>query len=217
MELNRNPGNYFAEIEQAAFEPSNFVPGIDGSPDKMLQARIFSYADAHRYRVGTNYQQLPVNRPHTEVHSYSKEGAMRYEYNPPEVPVYAPNSVGGPAADPRRAGDGGWQSDGELVRSAATLHPEDDDWGQAGTLVREVMSAEERDRLVETIAGHVGGVTRADVRDRAVQYWKNVDAEIGSRVEAALPPLEGSTAPGEQLSEPNPDGDLVGTDVAGKI
>lgn len=217
MELNRNPGNYFAEIEQAAFEPSNFVPGIDGSPDKMLQARIFSYADAHRYRVGTNYQQLPVNRPHTEVHSYSKEGAMRYEYNPPEVPVYAPNSVGGPTADPRRAGDGGWQSDGELVRSAATLHPEDDDWGQAGALVREVMSAEERDRLVETITGHVGGVTRADVRDRAVQYWKNVDAEIGSRVEAGLPPLEGSTAPGEQLSEPNPDGDLVGTDVAGKI
>ena len=83
--------------------------------------------------------------------------------------------------------------------------------------MREVMSAEERDRLVETITGHVGGVTRADVRDRAVQYWKNVDAEIGSRVEAALPPLEGSTTPGEQLSEPNPDGDLVGTDVAGRI
>ena len=193
------------------------MPGIDGSPDKMLQARIFSHADAHRSRVGTNYPQLPVNRPHTEVHSYSKEGAMRYEDNPPEVPVCAPNSAGGPAAETQRAGRGGWQSDGELVRSAASLHSEDDVRGQAGTLVREVMSAEERDRLVETITGHTGGVTRADVRERAVQYGKNVDAEIGSRVEAALPPVEGSTAPGEQLSEPNPDGDLVGTDVAGKI
>ena len=79
------------------------------------------------------------------------------------------------------------------------------------------MSPEERDRLVETIAGHVGGVTRADVRERAVQYWTNVDAELGARVHAALPPLEGSTAPGEQLSEPNPDGDLVGRDVAGRV
>ena len=98
MELNRNPENYFAQIEQATFAPSNFVPGIAASPDKMLQARIFSYADAHRYRVGTNHAQLPVNAPKNQVNNYSQDGAGRYHFNAPSVPVYAPNSVGGPAA-----------------------------------------------------------------------------------------------------------------------
>ena len=125
LELNRNPENYFAQIEEAAFAPSNFVPGIAASPDKMLLARIFSYADAHRYRVGTNYQQLPVNAPHAApVHSYSKDGAARYTFDAPSGPVYAPNSLGGPVADPARAAESaGWESDGELQRSAATLHP----------------------------------------------------------------------------------------------
>jgi hypothetical protein len=101
MTLDRNPENYFAQIEQATFAPSNFVPGIAASPDKMLLARIFSYADAHRYRVGTNHAQLPVNAPHAPVHTYSKEGAMRYTFNDADAPVYAPNSVGGAHADPQ--------------------------------------------------------------------------------------------------------------------
>jgi catalase len=78
LELNRNPNNYFAEIEQAAFAPSNIIPGIGFSPDKMLQARVFSYADAHRYRLGTHYEALPVNAPHTAVHHYHKDGPMRF-------------------------------------------------------------------------------------------------------------------------------------------
>ncbi len=98
MELNKNPENYFAQIEQATFAPSNFVPGIAASPDKMLQARIFSYADAHRYRVGTNHAQIPVNAPKNQVNNYSQDGAGRFHFNAPSVPVYAPNSVGGPAA-----------------------------------------------------------------------------------------------------------------------
>ncbi|MBR21968.1 MAG: catalase, partial [Leifsonia sp.] len=122
LTLNRNPENFFAQIEQAAFAPSNFVPGIAASPDKMLQARIFSYADAHRYRVGTNHGELPVNAPKSEANSYSKEGAMRHHYRPANEPVYAPNSFGGPHADPAAHGDDrGWQNDGELVRAAATL------------------------------------------------------------------------------------------------
>ncbi len=97
--LDRNPENYFAEIEQAAFEPANMVPSIAASPDKMLQGQLFSYPDTHRYRIGTNYLQLPVNQAkEAAVHSYNKDGAMRYD-NPGD-PVYAPNSYGGPVANP---------------------------------------------------------------------------------------------------------------------
>ena len=188
LELNRNPTNYFAQIEEAAFAPSNFVPGIAASPDKMLLARIFSYADAHRYRVGTNYQQLPVNAPHAApVHSFSKDGAARYTFDAPSVPVYAPSSVGGPAADPARAAESiGWESDGALQRSAATLHPEDDDFGQAGTLYRTVFDDAARARLLETITGHVGAVKSPTIRERAIWYWTSVDAGLGAALRTNL-------------------------------
>ncbi|MBO3103062.1 catalase [Cellulomonas fengjieae] len=188
LELNRNPENYFAQIEQATFAPSNFVPGIAASPDKMLLARIFSYADAHRYRVGTNHAQLPVNAPHAApVHSYSKDGAARYAFNAASTPVYAPNSLGGAAADPARAAESpGWESDGALQRAAATLHAEDDDFGQAGTLYREVFDDGARARFLETITGHVGAVKSDAIRERAIQYWTNVDAGLGVALRAAL-------------------------------
>ncbi|WP_066522426.1 catalase [Curtobacterium ammoniigenes] len=195
MELNRNPENYFAQIEQATFEPSNFVPGIAASPDKMLLTRIFSYADAHRYRVGTNYAQLPVNAARVPVHSSARDGAMRYDFQPQDVPVYRPDSVGGPVANPAAAGEvSGWESDGELVRTAATLHAEDDDFGQAGSLVRDVMDDEQRDRLVANIVGHVSKVTRQDLFERIFEYWSKVDAELGRRVREGVQP----EAPGAQ-------------------
>ncbi|QGQ19570.1 catalase [Cellulomonas sp. JZ18] len=198
MELNRNPENYFAQIEQATFAPSNFVPGIGPSPDKMLLARIFSYADAHRYRVGTNHAQLPVNAPKSEVHSYSKDGQGRYTFPSADRPVYAPNSFGGPAADPARAGEtGGWESDGEMVRAAATLHPQDDDWGQAGTLYREVFDDAARARFLETITGHVGAVKNDDIRARAVQYWTNVDAGLGAALRESLAAIGAPVETGE--------------------
>lgn len=153
----------------------------------MLLARIFSYADAHRYRVGTNYAQLPVNAPRSEVHSYSKDGHMRHGYRDASEPVYAPNSTGGPAADPARANDGaGWASDGEMTRAAATLHAEDDDFGQAGSLYRDVMDDAEKARFVETVAGHLGQVTRPDLLERVFEYWTNVDADLGARLRAAV-------------------------------
>ncbi|TDC47549.1 catalase [Jiangella ureilytica] len=186
LRLDRNPENYFAQIEQAAFEPSNFVPGIAASPDKMLLGRIFSYADAHRYRIGTNYNQLPVNAPKNEVHSYSKDGAMRFDFAAADRPVYAPNSHGGPAAEPSLVGDAGWESDGELVRAAATPHTEDDDFGQPGTLVREVLDDAARDRLVANIAGHVSHVTTDELRQRVYAYWRSVDETLGKRVEEAV-------------------------------
>lgn len=187
MTLTRNPENYFAQIEQASFEPSNFVPGIDASPDKMLLARIFSYADAHRYRIGVNYQQLPVNAPKAQVNSYAKDGNMRFGFAPASQPVYAPNSFGGPHADPTRAAESrGWQSDGELVRAAATLHRDDNDFVQPGALVRDVLDDAARDRLVNNIIGHVGGVTIDDIRSRALEYWSSVDPVLGARVANGL-------------------------------
>ena len=100
LELNRNPDNYFAEVEQAGFSPANVVPGISHSPDKMLQVRIFGYADAHRYRLGVNYESLPVNRPRCPVHNYHRDGAMRFDGNDGGAVNYEPNSFGGPKEDP---------------------------------------------------------------------------------------------------------------------
>ncbi|HNP37828.1 MAG TPA: catalase [Woeseiaceae bacterium] len=181
LTLNRNPSDYHTEIEQAAFEPSNLVPGIGLSPDKMLLARGFSYSDAHRARLGVNYKQIPVNRPQAPVHSYSKDGAMRTE-NVAD-PVYAPNSYGGPKADPARADEAGlWHADGDMVRKAYTLRRDDDDFGQAGTLVRDVMDDAARDRLVGNIVGHLSAGVSAPVLERALEYWRNVDKNLGDRI-----------------------------------
>ncbi|HEX3611084.1 catalase [Actinospica sp.] len=185
MTLDRNPTDNHTEIEQAAFEPSNMVPGIGPSPDKMLLGRMFSYPDAHRARIGVNYNQLPVNAPKSAVHSYSKDGAMRY-HNVSD-PVYAPNSKGGPQADTARYGEpAGWYTDGDMVRAAYTLRAADDDWGQAGTLVREVFDDAQRARLVDNIVGHLlAGVTEP-VLERAFDYWRNVDHDLGDRVEKGV-------------------------------
>ena len=101
MELNRNPKNYFAEIEQAAFSPVNIVPGMGYSPDKMLQARLISYPDAHRYRLGVNFETLPVNAAKCPVQTYNRDGFMRHDANGGDGPNYEPNSFGGPVEDPR--------------------------------------------------------------------------------------------------------------------
>jgi catalase len=185
MTLNRNPTDHHAEIEQAAFEPNNLVPGIGPSPDRMLLARLFSYADAHRYRIGPNYRQLPVNAPISPVHSYSKDGAMRY--TKVSDPVYAPNSKGGPAADAARYGEpAGWHADGDLVHAAYVSHAEDDDWGQPGTLVRQVMDDAARDRLVDNVVGHLLNRVSVPVLQRAFEYWRNIDKGIGDRIEAGV-------------------------------
>jgi len=185
MTLDRNPTDNWTEIEQAAFEPSNLVPGIGPSPDKMLLGRLFSYPDAHRARIGVNYNLLPVNAPLSPVHSYSKDGAMRFRNV--SDPVYAPNSKGGPQADTARYGEpAGWYTDGEMVHAAYTLRPEDDDWGQAGTMVRKVLDDAARARLVSNITGHLlDGVTEP-VLLRAFEYWRNVDKQLGDRIEEGV-------------------------------
>jgi catalase len=185
LTLDRNVTDYHTQIEQVAFQPNNVVPGTGLSPDKMLLARGFSYADAHRARLGVNYQQIPVNRPVAPVRSYSKDGAMRID-NVTD-PVYYPNSFEeAPAADTVTYSEHAvWASDGEMVRAAYTLHAEDDDFGQANTLVNEVMDAAARERLVDTVSGILAGLRRQEVRERAFEYWRAIDKALGEQIEAA--------------------------------
>ena len=184
--LDRNPANFFAEIEQSSFEPSNMVPGIGPSPDKMLLGRMFSYPDAHRYRIGTNYLQLPVNRPQSPVHSYNKDGAMRYQHSG-DQPVYAPNSYGGPKADPRvRSRADSWSADGEFVRSAYQLHAEDDDFGQARASYRQALSATDQDHLVSNIVGHMSQGSSVPSRSARSGCVAQVDPQLGARIASGL-------------------------------
>ncbi|WP_115706940.1 catalase [Legionella sainthelensi] len=185
LTLNRNPTDYHTEIEQAAFEPNNMVPGTGISPDKMLLARVFSYADAHRARLGVNYKQIPVNKPKCPVHSYSKDGAMRIENI--TDPVYAPNSKGGPKADSSKNPEvATWEAHGDFVRSAYTLRKDDNDFAQANTLVRQVMDDEARNRLVSNVVAHLKNGVTQPVLARAFEYWKKIDQQIGERIEKSV-------------------------------
>ncbi|WP_329519031.1 catalase [Spirillospora sp. NBC_01491] len=183
--LNRNPDDYFAQIEQAAFEPANLVPGIGASPDKMLQGRLFSYPDTHRHRIGANYLQLPVNRPRNEVHTYNKDGAMAYT-NPAD-PVYTPNTVGGPVADPELWKGDSYDVAGEIVRSAYTLHRDDDDFGQPRALWEKVLSDTDRDNMVGNILGHASAPeVTPEMKVRVAEYWRNIQKDLGDRVAKGL-------------------------------
>jgi catalase len=191
--LDRNPANFFAEVEQAAFSPANLVPGTGLSPDKMLMGRIFSYHDTHLHRIGPNYEQLPINAPESPVNSYNKDASMTYHHSG-DQPVYAPNSYGGPQADTEHAKDLGWDVEaGELARYANRKHAEDDDFGQPGTLYREVMDDTERELLVSNIVGHASDGVSDEVQGRVVAYWTAVDAGLGARVAAGLGHGNGST------------------------
>ncbi|MEO5982024.1 MAG: catalase [Pedococcus sp.] len=197
MTLDRNPENFFAEIEQAAFEPSATVPGIGFSPDKMLLGRAFAYADTHRYRIGVNYHQLPVNQPRAvkDHNTYTFDGAMAFQHSG-DAPVYAPNSQGRGYADQVGEVEDGWETDGAMVRQAYTLRAEDDDFGQAGTLVREVWDDAKREAFVETVAGHLLGGVKSPVLERAFDYWKSVDAGTGQQIEELVRAGLGGDNPG---------------------
>jgi catalase len=179
IELSRNADNYFAEIEQAAFSPSNIVPGIGFSPDKMLQARIFSYADAHRYRLGTHYEAVPVNAPLKPAHNYHKDGAMRFfgaTTNTPDA-YYEPNSFGGPKED-RRLAEPPLKLSGDADRF--DHRNGNDDYTQPGNLFR-LFSSEQKNRLFQNIAAAMQGVPEA-IKRRQVALFTRCDAEYGAGV-----------------------------------
>lgn len=182
LELNRNPENYFAEIEQAAFSPSNVVPGIGHSPDKMLQARVFSYADAHRYRLGTHYEALPVNAPKCPVHHYHKDGAMRFFANSQNPDAYyEPNSFGGPVqaaeyAEPALAIDG--------AADRYDHRDGNDDYSQPRALF-QLFAEGQRQRLFANIAASMTGVPQFII-DRQLAHFDKVHPDYGNGVRAAL-------------------------------
>jgi len=183
MVLNRNPENYFAEVEQAAFSPGNLVPGIAPSPDKMLQGRLFSYHDTHRHRLGPNYHLLPINAPrNSPEYNNQRDGAMRSDDNGKGEYHYYPNSFGGPEPDPKLAPPA-VALEGNATRYEYT-HPQDD-FIQAGELYRKVMSKKDRDNLTGNIVAHLGGaVKRIQFRQTALFY--KADKEYGARVAEGL-------------------------------
>ena len=181
LELNRNPENYFAEVEQAAFTPANVVPGIGHSPDKVLQMRILSYGDAQRYRVGANHQALPVNAPRCPVHNYQRDGAMRFDGNGGGAVNYEPNSFDGPADNtaynepPLDVGD---------VADRFDHRDGNDDFSQAGDLF-QLMSADEQNRLMETIVGAMAGVPE-EIQRRQLGYFLKAHPAYGAGVAERL-------------------------------
>jgi catalase len=181
MELNRNPENYFQDIELAAFEPSNVVPGIGHSPDKMLQGRIASYPDAHRYRIGTNYGSLPPNRPHCPYHTYNRDGLMRFDGNGGSAVSYEPNSFGGPVEAP-----GVKEPPLEISGDADRYSHRDgnDDYTQPGDLFR-LMPPDSQERLFRNVAEAMAGVPDFIVQ-RQLGHFHKADPAYAAGVASAL-------------------------------
>ena len=182
MELNRNPQNYFAEVEQAAFSPANVVPGISFSPCKMLQARIFAYADAHRYRLGANYELLPINRPKVPVHNYQRDGYMRCDDNAGAAVNYEPNSFGGPLANPA------YNEPPLKISGNADRYEQkrgvDADYVQPGMLFR-LRSPDEQQRLIANIVGSLKKTPKA-IQEKMVQHFTKADPAYGKGVAKGL-------------------------------
>ncbi len=181
LELNRNPENYFAEVEQSAFSPGNVVPGIGHSPDKVLQMRIASYSDAHRYRIGVNYESLPVNKPKCPVHNHYRDGAMRFDGNGGGSINYEPNSFDGSVEKPEA-------KEPPLTLSGSAdryNHREgNDDYTQAGNLYR-LFSEDQKQRLANTIASTMKGVPTEIIKHQLKHFYK-ADEDYGQRIEKAL-------------------------------
>jgi catalase len=179
--LDRNPENYFAEVEQAAFEPRNVVPGLGFSPDKMLQARLISYPDAHRYRLGVNYDTLPINQPQCPVHTYNHDGTMRFDGNHGAAVNYEPNSFGGPKQDPA------YRERPTMVSGTVDRHDHRSDpdyYTQPGDLFR-LMTPDARERLVGNIVASMKSVPER-IQRLQIQHFYKADPAYGTGVAKGL-------------------------------
>ena len=185
MTLDRMPSNYFAETEQAAFNPSNVVPGMGYSPDRMLQGRLLSYPDAHRYRVGSNYDLLPINARKNNGYTYNRDGAMRFDGNGGDLPNYEPNSFGGPKEDPRYK-ERPYKNTATTDMVGRYDHREgNDDYTQAGNLWR-LFPEDEKNRTAKAIADSLGQ-TPLRIQKLQLSHFKQADPDYASRVAKLLP------------------------------
>ena len=179
--LDRNPTNYFAEVEQIGFSPANMVPGIEPSPDKMLQGRLFSYDDTHRHRIGPNFSQLPVNQSKSHVANYQRDGPMCYDGNQHGAPNYYPNSFSGPQ-DNKKYAQSRYSVSGDVARYNSA---DEDNFTQVGDYWRKVLNEKEKQRLVENIAGHLKDALEF-IQRRAVSNFSQADPEYGRRISELL-------------------------------
>ncbi|KAK3577469.1 hypothetical protein CHS0354_032321 [Potamilus streckersoni] len=182
MVLNRNPKNYFAEVEQIAFSPAHMIPGIEPSPDKMLQGRLFSYSDTHRHRLGSNYLQIPVNCPYNaKVKNYQRDGPQCVNDNQAGAPNYFPNSFSGPQDDAKYMEHTTTVS-GDVARYNTA---DEDNFSQVTTYWRKVLNPEARQRLCENIAGHAKDAQEF-IQNRVINQWTQVDPECGQTIQKLL-------------------------------
>jgi catalase len=186
MILTRTPDNYFAETEHAAFDPGHFVPGIGPSPDRMLQARLFAYGDAHRHRLGINHTALPINSPKRVAggaKNYGRDGAMPVHAPDGRVKNYEPNSFGGPVQTDRElyAGFNMSGTSGHYPQAPRQV----DDFTQPGDLYR-LMPKDAQQRLVDNIGGSLAQVSRADIIARSIEFFRNADIELGRRITESI-------------------------------
>lgn len=182
MVLNRNPENFFAEVEQAAFVPSHFVRGIGPSPDKLLQGRLFAYSDAQRWRLGANHDQIPVNAPRCPYHTYQRDGSMNVNGNGGPSPNYWPNSFGGAAPNSDFAPP---EIEIEAIINRHARPAEDIDFVQAGELFSRVLSETDRSHLISNIAGHLGNA-QENIQYRQTALFYKAAPDYGLRLAAAL-------------------------------
>ena len=185
--LDRKPSNYHAEVEQAAFNPSNVLPGMGYSPDKMLQGRLLSYPDAHRYRIGTNYDLLPINAAKNNVANYNRDGQMRFDGNYGDLPNYEPNSFGGPKENPQFR-DRPYKvpsENGHTVVARYDHRENNDDYTQAGDLWR-LFPDGEKERTSKAIAQSLGQ-TPLRIQKLQLSHFKKADPEFAARIAGKLP------------------------------
>ena len=188
MELNEIPANYFADVEQAAFAPSHTINGIGLSPDKMLQGRILAYPDAHRYRLGANYEQLPVNRPIVPVYHHQRDGFMSVDGNGGSNPNYYPNSFDDIVAD-KNYKEPAMKLDSLIADSYNRNENDDDHYTQPGTLFRKVMTKQEKQNTINNFVGALKGVTgpkKKEIITRQLDHFYKTDKELALSVAKGL-------------------------------
>jgi catalase len=188
LELNKIPGNYYADVEQAAFAPSHVVDGIGLSPDKLLQGRIFAYPDAHRYRLGANYEQIPVNRPVSEVNNHQRDGSMRIDGNGGDSPNYFPNSFDNIEAD-KKYKEPPMALDSDIADSYDRNENDDDHYTQPGVLFRKVMSDDEKQNTINNIVGAMSGIS-GEKKDaiilRQLKHFYKADKGLANHIAKGL-------------------------------